>query len=616
MSMLEIALSCIERGWFVFPCIPKTKKPLTKQGFKDASNSRDTIEAWWTNYPDANVAIATGPSGLTVVDYDHGLTGVADFANLETGRTYAVRTGRTDGFGVQQYFQGSGLKSTGWEKDGLKGDIRSATGYVMAAGCVHPSGEPYTVLVDAPLLPVPDWVRALAPAHETFDPATAVDNETADEWKTWLLEYAAHYQLGLRGYEKRAPNGWWLGIECPWTTEHTSGPGAESSTVLGILDGKLAFECSHGTCKAKKRDTAVFKAEMLSRRGDYVPEPGADPVVMLGSGKKEAAFVAPADWRTMFHTQEEVVNCPPPTFLIENFLAKQAICAIAAPVAQRKSLIALNVARSLCTGEALFGCLEVVNRPTRVLYLCPEMGLISLSGRIRNMGIQSCLGDTLFMRSMNLGDLKLSDIPDEALFGSVLIVDTAVRFMAGDENSVSDTRAFSQVLFDTQRRQGQDGAIVVLYHSPKATKSVDELTLENCLRGSGELGAAITDAHGTRLQEAAPDKAYGSTSFISHIKARDYEGLPNFEVSCNLETAIMTRVGEPGVRAVLATKTGGYKANKDGLDDAAKTFIREHPELSIRDTVAALAEIGIKRQKTWVSDTRSALNGSGCKHTE
>jgi hypothetical protein len=337
---------------------------------------------------------------------------------------------------------------------------------------------------------------------------------------------------------------------------------------------------------------------------------------MLGSGKKEAAFVAPADWRTMFHTQEEVVNCPPPTFLIENFLAKQAICAIAAPVAQRKSLIALNVARSLCTGEALFGCLEVVNRPTRVLYLCPEMGLISLSGRIRNMGIQSCLGDTLFMRSMNLGDLKLSDIPDEALFGSVLIVDTAVRFMAGDENSVSDTRAFSQVLFDTQRRQGQDGAIVVLYHSPKATKSVDELTLENCLRGSGELGAAITDAHGTRLQEAAPDKAYGSTSFISHIKARDYEGLPNFEVSCNLETAIMTRVGEPGVRAVLATKTGGYKANKDGLDDAAKTFIREHPELSIRDTVAALAEIGIKRQKTWVSDTRSALNGSGCKHTE
>jgi len=53
--------------------------------------------------------------------------------------------------------------------------------------------------------------------------------------------------------------------------------------VLGILDGKIAFECSHGTCKAAKRDTAVLKAEMLRLNGEFKPEPGADPVVVLGS---------------------------------------------------------------------------------------------------------------------------------------------------------------------------------------------------------------------------------------------------------------------------------------------------------------------------------------------
>jgi len=101
-----------------------------------------------------------------------------------------------------------------------------------------------------------------------------------------------------------------------------------------------------------------------------------------------------------------------------------------------------------------------------VLYLCPEMGLISLSDRVRKIGIGDCLGDTLFLRSMNLGGLDLLDLPDEALEGSVLIVDTAIRFMHGDENSAKDMKAFSDVLFDIQRRQGPKGAVIILYHSP------------------------------------------------------------------------------------------------------------------------------------------------------
>jgi hypothetical protein len=624
MSMLDVALSCIARGWFIFPCAPRKKQPLgilVPRGVLDATNDEATIRRWWTAAPAANVGVACGPSGLVVLDIDDGLDTEADLKKLfpEDTRSYTVRTGRRSSFGVQVYYTADGTvrKTTGYAVRGCSGEVRTEGAYVMAAGSIHPSGEPYTVLIDAPVAPMPEWVRDLAPEKATFDPATSVDDETADGWKTWLYEYADKYEIVLRGYEKRVPNGWWLGIHCPWGEEHGSGPGAESSTVLGILDGKIAFECSHGTCKAAKHNTAAFRAHVSF----YFPpdEPGAEPTVTLGDGlpMPKAKPDTVVDWRTVYHTREEVVNCPKPTFLIEGFLQCGSICAIAAPVAQRKSLIVLNIAESLCKGNPLFGFLAVHNRPSRVLYHCPEMGLVSLGDRIQRIGLTGSLGETLFLRTMNLPDMAINEIPREALPGSVLILDTAARFTKGDENSVSDMKAFSNELFAIQREQGPTGAIVILYHSPKATKEAAELTLENCLRGSGELGAAVTDAHGTRLQN--PEDTHGSASFIRHIKARDYKGLPDFEVFSD-ETGRLTAREDPHeAKVTLSLGIGGNKSNKDGRDDEARAIIaaavKDNPDVTIKALVSLLRDAGIVRGKTWVTEVRLSLRKTGSKHT-
>jgi hypothetical protein len=154
----EIALECLARGWYVFPCAPQSKQPLTRSGFKDASRDPEQIKAWWTLWPNANVAIATGASGLTVLDCDHGIENAAEVEYFRDAKglpeTYTVRTGRRDSYGVQMYFKTDGepIKSIAWGDDILSGDIRGGTGYVMAAGCVHPdSGELYEVLLDAHL---------------------------------------------------------------------------------------------------------------------------------------------------------------------------------------------------------------------------------------------------------------------------------------------------------------------------------------------------------------------------------------------------------------------------------------------------------------------------------
>ena len=632
MTFLEIALNCIQRGWRIFPCKAKNKIPAIRGYYEASTTDEKQVRAWWAKWPDANPGIACGESDLCVVDKDHGMptreSAVAWVEEVNASgrlpRTFTVLTGRRFApddpskpeWGIQLYYSGAVAGSGQYIEDGQKaGDIQSWGDLVMAPGSIHPkSGERYEVLIDAPVAPLQEWVKELQPERKKFDPATSVDADTVNEWRTWLLEYAAHYGLTVRDHDNRVVNGVWIGVACPW--KHSSGEDGEpSSTAIGMLDGKLQFSCLHGTC-AEVHDTAAFRDEMSRRNKTPFPkpEPGADPVVIFG--KQRETFVAPADWRDMFHTKADVINCPPPTFLIDQFLAREAICAIAAPVAQRKSLIALNMAMALTTKNPLFGFLPVVNQPSRVLYLCPEMGLISLSNRITRIGLEGYLRESLFVRSMNLGNIQLDDIPDAALDGSVLIVDTAIRFMKGDENSAADTRGFSEILFRTQRRQGKDGAIVVLYHSPKATKGAFELTLENCMRGSGELGAAITDAHGTRLQMTEGKDEYSASSFISHIKSRDYRGLEDFEAVCDEATCKMTKVGDAGVKVVLSVKKAGFKADADGKDAAAHAYVKANVELTVATLVKGLAALGIDRKKTWVTDARLAARGCGAKHTE
>ena len=109
MTFLEIALDCLKRGWHVFPCWPGDKRPLVRGGFLSATNLENEVRAWWTKWPDANVGIATGASGLTVLDCDHGLADEAAVRSFTRAHnlpeTYTVRTGRRPEYGLQLLLQ-------------------------------------------------------------------------------------------------------------------------------------------------------------------------------------------------------------------------------------------------------------------------------------------------------------------------------------------------------------------------------------------------------------------------------------------------------------------------------------------------------------------------------
>jgi hypothetical protein len=296
----------------------------------------------------------------------------------------------------------------------------------------------------------------------------------------------------------------------------------------------------------------------------------------------------------LFHSKAEAMAAPPVTFLIQGFLQCEGVTAIAAPVRERKSLIALNIVHALVTGEKLFDHFEVVKRPDCVIYLCPEVSLGPFTDRVRKIGLLDYVGETFFYRTMSAdGHLKLDDEDlNECIPGSVVFLDTAIRFLEGDENSSRDVRAFADTIFGLLKRGAE--SVVLLHHSPK--DSGDNMTLENSMRGSGDMGAFLACCWGTKLQD--PQNPYKSTSFLSNLKQRDFESA-DFEVTCGADCRMHMVAGNGGTVASPTLKSRrAIAGNKDGMDPGikrGKTWIGEQ-RYRLREAAGEVGEVGTVRR--------------------
>lgn len=135
-------------------CSKPGKHPRVRKWPAAATTNAAQIERWWDQWPEANVAIATG-NGLVVIDID-GPTGEEQARELELPVTAEATTGR----GRHLYFRGSARTQAGLFP-GI--DIRGEGGYIIAPPSSHISGARYEWV--RPLLPVdrlpevPSWVE-------------------------------------------------------------------------------------------------------------------------------------------------------------------------------------------------------------------------------------------------------------------------------------------------------------------------------------------------------------------------------------------------------------------------------------------------------------------------
>lgn len=217
-ELREAALYYAKSGWQVFPLVPKSKKPLTTRGIKDATTDVQQVEAWWNRWPNANIGVACGEeSGIHVVDVDvdkeRGIDGwktVADFSS--DGKLLPVTVCQTTPRGGAHFFYKT--KTRPRNKNSFKHgiDIRSEGYYVLLPPSIHPNGGKYKWAQNlAPwecsygefpdfMRPV-DRVAAPVPTQPLAAPGTPVDSDVTERAKLYLATCDPAVQ-GQAGHDK------------------------------------------------------------------------------------------------------------------------------------------------------------------------------------------------------------------------------------------------------------------------------------------------------------------------------------------------------------------------------------------------------------------------------
>jgi hypothetical protein len=167
-AMIDCALRLAEKGLAIFPCVPRSKKPATMHGCKDASTDASLIQSWWRRQPAFNIGVATGSvSGIFVVDVDDGEAELrqleAEYGELPS--TVEAITAR----GRHLFFRYPGFKVRNTVALAPGIDIRGDGGYVVAPPSLHPSGRRYAWSVDSAssFADAPPWVLEKLKDHQT-----------------------------------------------------------------------------------------------------------------------------------------------------------------------------------------------------------------------------------------------------------------------------------------------------------------------------------------------------------------------------------------------------------------------------------------------------------------
>lgn len=288
--MLQYALEYAGRGWPVFPlhtplpnggcscgkraCDKPGKHPRTKRGRDDATIDAAIIGRWWSEWPDANIGIATG-NGLVVVDFDidhsKGKYGDETLALIQEEHEDLPETimALTGGGGLHFFFRctADDLTINQGVLPGL--DFRGNGGYVVAAPSLHESGRRY------------EWEGA-------HDP----DNTEIAELPIWLYDIL---KAGRGGKHNKR-------FEAPDTVQE----GGRNGTMFRMAASLRAKGLSEAAITAAVWEENQLRCKPpLTRReieticgsvGKYLPGDGLDRIQSDVVAEEKIAGAVTGDW--------------------------------------------------------------------------------------------------------------------------------------------------------------------------------------------------------------------------------------------------------------------------------------------------------------------------------
>ena len=432
-ALHKTALAYAEAGIPVFPCEAGGKKPVTENGFKDATTNIDQINKWWGENHVYNLAFCPADAGLFVIDIDPG----ADLSLMQrVPETYIVRTPRG---GYHLYFEGTGRSTA--NKLASHVDTRSVGGYVLVPPSKTENGE-YILEKEIDYALLPGWVSdalktdtagqkaavehvdlpiSIARARTRLEQLVAAEDVAVegcggDDRTYRLCCEILDFGLSESAAKDLIEEVWNPHCQPPWTSEE-----------LDVkLDNAMNFRQNDVGCHA------VDPSKMFTAATNSVTDP------------KKSRFY--------FKDESELDNEPDPTWLIKDLISERSTVMMYGASGSYKSFLALDICLAIATGRPTFGS---ATKAGLVFYGALE-GKAHLKKARRawrfKHNIDGKIENFFVGRAPMIGvDGEIQEFGEEIMKRckgkrpTLIIIDTLSKSMAGmNENDAADAGRFIQ----------------------------------------------------------------------------------------------------------------------------------------------------------------------------
>ena len=324
----------------------------------------------------------------------------------------------------------------------------------------------------------------------------------------------------------------------------------------------------------------------------------------------QAAPVPIKHWREAFHTVNELDTTPSRIFI--KGILEEGITFFGAHSGVGKTWIGLSVAHALITGEPLFGVYPVMEK-TKVLYLVPEMGGRKFRERAVRMHLP--MDGEFWCQTIRDGACDLdSPVLQQAIAetSAVVILDTAIRFQAGDEqSSTQQAQGLGAKMFNLINMGA--AAVICMHHRKKDLDS--EPTLANTLRGTGDFGAMADcvwcvehASKGKRAPEYEQESQAMTRLMLTCVKPRDMDPADPFMIQGR------PYIDQRGDFAVVDLHAEDLEPTSNGDDAKVLELVMAEPSIGVmsirkktgfgHERVQRILDDGkwVKRNGVWAQD--------------
>lgn len=218
----KAAAAYARAGFHILPLVPREKKPCIKGGWHAATDDLEQIKAWWQEWPEANIGLTPGYTGIVVLDIDGPERVNAIARAYDSELTWDLNTpiiktpGR--GGGYHFYFRlppGLELGQGRFTLHGVEIEYVSLKKYMVVPPSIHPEGRCYRAIHSFwEIAMLPDRLAHLlgtrrrsgiTPVEQKLDDDQAIkklaehNSTTSERNKAWVLGLAAELRSMIEG---------------------------------------------------------------------------------------------------------------------------------------------------------------------------------------------------------------------------------------------------------------------------------------------------------------------------------------------------------------------------------------------------------------------------------